>query len=124
MSKLFFDHFIEIENISIHISGISESMEEKVDLWNLIDEYINNRIIYLILNELEDEHHDGFLEMFLDKPFDENIIGFLDERLPRSFESLITENLPLITSDLIEILEIQSPPSEKVEKKKKSVSKK
>ncbi len=64
MSKLFFDHLIEIESISVHIKTLSENFDEKMDLWDLVDEYINRKIIYLVLNELNDSDHDDFWKCF------------------------------------------------------------
>ena len=120
MSRLFYDSFIEIKRVKIHIDRLSEDHLEKTDMWDLVDEYINRRVLNLILSELSDEYHYQFLNMFLDKPYDENIILFLNERLSRSLESIFDDNLPLINSELEEVLEIKKLKA----KKKKYITKK
>jgi len=120
MSRLFYDHLIEIKSIRFHIDRLSESYEEKTDIWNLIDEYVNNRILCLILDELEDEYHDEFLNMFLDRPYDGDIVTYLNERLRTPLESIIESNLPYMTSELMEVLEINVKDLEKKKLKGKT----
>ena len=121
MSKIFFDHLIEIEEIQLYIDKTATSHEEKEDLWNLVDEFVNHKVISSILSKLDAALHDEFLCMFLDKPYDMEIINYLNEKLPVPFESLLESRMNLIICELYETFELQPPAGKvkKVDKKKR-----
>ena len=107
MSKIFYDHLIEFEEIKTNIGLITENFEEKEDLWNLVDEFINHKVLITILTNLDIEYHDEFLLMFLDKPYDVGIIDYLDDKLPCPFCELIDEMRSKVNQELEEIFEIK-----------------
>lgn len=109
MSKIFFDHLISIEEVGVYIDGVSTSHEEKEELWNLVDEFVNHKIISSILSELDEASHDEFLNMFLDRPYDVGIIDYLNEKLTFPLESLVSDKMKMIISELYVTLEIRSP---------------
>lgn len=119
MSKIFFDHLIEIEHIKMHIDNVSTSHEEKTDLWNLIDEYVNKKILILILEELDEEYHDEFMNKFLERPYDLELLDYLDERLSCPFCDLLSDRKDRIIKELEEILEFEAPSSTNQKKRKK-----
>ena len=123
MSRIFFDHLIEIEEIKIYINGIAESHEEREDLWALIDEFINHKIVASILSELDETFHDEFLSMFLDKPYDNGIVNYLNEKLPLPLENLINDKMVLIVSELCETLEAPRPAQKNLKTVKKKTRK-
>src|SRR3989344_7569632 len=108
MSKVFFDHLIEIDSLKVHIENIVNDNEEKVDLWNLVDEYINNKIIGAILSELNEEVHEEFISMFLERPYDLVIIDYLNERLETPVQDLIGVRMVNIVQELNDIFGIES----------------
>jgi len=122
MSKIFFDHLIELEDIKSYIEDVSENFEEKEDLWNLVDEFINHKVLITILTNLDTEYHDEFLLMFLDRPYDTGIIDYLDDRLPCPLCELIIETRSKVNQELGEIFEIRfkKKNSGKVMKKSKN----
>jgi hypothetical protein len=71
-----------------------------------VDEFINHKVLVMILTNLDIEYHDEFLLMFLDKPYDEQIINYLDDRLPCPLCELISETQSQIGSELEKIFEI------------------
>lgn len=107
MSKIFFDHYLEIEDIKIFIDEMAQTHEEKEDLWNLVDEYINHKIISSILTKLDDESQEEFLKMFFDKPYDSGIISYLDNKLGVAVGEIINLKIGEIKKDLRDIFEIQ-----------------
>ena len=120
MSKIFFDHLIKIEHIKYHIDSVATSHEEKTDLWNLVDEYINKKVLMLILEKLHADYHDEFMEMFLERPYDSEILKYLDQRLPCPFCDLIDEHMIRITEELEDILEIEPAKRKKPKSAKNS----
>lgn len=117
MSKIFFDQFVELEEIKVYIDNVSESCDEKTDLWDLVDEYINNKIIFIILSRLEESYHDEFLGMFLKRPYDLDIINYLNSKLPVSFEEIMLESKKQLLTDLCGLLEILPEVEKKAGKK-------
>lgn len=117
MSKIFFDHYVEIEDIKIFIDEVAQTHEEKEDLWNLVDEYINHKIISSILTKLDDQSQEEFLKMFFDKPYDSGIISYLDSKLGVAVGDVINLKIEEIKNDLKGIFEI----SEKKNSAKKSL---
>lgn len=108
MSSIFFDHLIEIDYLTSYIDEISSSDDEKVDLWNLVDEFINQRIISSILTQLDEDAHQEFMDIFLERPYDVRIIDFLNEKMEASVEDLIALDMQSIMTDLDEMFEIQT----------------
>ena len=49
MSKIFYDHLITLEEVDIEIRAISQTPDEKEELWKLIDEIVNHRMMITIL---------------------------------------------------------------------------
>jgi hypothetical protein len=107
MSKIFFDHLIELEDIKSYIDNAAENHEEKEDLWDLVDEYVNHKVLITILTNLDSEYHDEFLLMFLDKPYDTGIIEYLDDRLSCPLCELIVETKSKVNQELEEIFKIR-----------------
>lgn len=124
MSKIFFDHLIEVEEIKLYIDRVTQTHDEKEDLWNLVDEYINHRIISSILSGLDEGSHEEFLSMFLEKPYDPGIINYLDTRLTVTLDELVDKNLQEIINELNEILEIQPSAGNAVKSIKKKRNRK
>ncbi len=120
MSRIFFDHLVEVEEVKVYIDKITETHEEKEDLWNLVDEFINHQIISTILSELDETLHEEFLSMFLEKPYDMEIVNYLNQKLPFPLENLINEKMGLIINELCETLETPTL----VQKSRKTVKKK
>lgn len=108
MGSIFFDNLIEIERVKIYIDKVTETHEEKEDLWDLVDEYINRKIVSAILSELDENSQEEFLSMFLSKPYDNGIKDYLNSRLENSLEYLIGLNKENIIKELDELFEIQS----------------
>ncbi|KKQ50506.1 MAG: hypothetical protein US95_C0032G0004 [Candidatus Woesebacteria bacterium GW2011_GWB1_38_5] len=119
MSKIFFDHLIEIEEIKIYIDGIVEDHDEKEDLWNLIDEFINYNMISSILTALDEESHSEFVTMFLDKPYDLEITKYLDSRLAVPLSTLAKDIEKKMLYELSEILEADLKPKNAKSKSRK-----
>jgi hypothetical protein len=120
MSRIFFDELIEVDEIKMYLDNVVSSFEEKEDLWNLVDEFINRKIIYTILEALNDEYHDEFMTMFLEKPYSNEIVNYLNAKLNLSLEELIQRRHDEIINDLFTVLEIQVK-GDSYNKHKKSV---
>lgn len=104
MSKLFYDHLLELDDLKSEIDAITESQDEKEELWQLVDEIIHHRILHLILNNLDDKYHPEFIEFYHKCPHDETIVVFIEEKIGENYEQLIKDEANLIASEILDEL--------------------
>lgn len=105
MSKLFYDHLIVFEEIEKVIKKTSSTKEEKEELWILVDEVINHKVMEKILDKLPKEHHVEFLELFHKCPHDEiTIFGYLKEKTGKDIETVLKKELSEISKELLETI--------------------
>jgi len=102
MSKLFYDHLIILSEVEAEIKDIAETEEERHELWQIVDETINNRVLELLLDKLAEEYHDEFLEKFHEAPYDETIIGFLNEKVQEDIEDLIRKEIENFAQEILQ----------------------
>jgi hypothetical protein len=103
MSKLFFDHLIELKEIDKQIRKVAKTSEERHELWGLVDEIVHHKVMGCILDNLPREHHEEFLEMFHKSPHDEELLfGYLKEKVGDNIESLIRQEIGGLASELLE----------------------
>ena len=101
MSKVFYDHLIILEEVESEIKAQAESEDERHELWQIVDEIIHHRLLHLFLDKLPEMHHDEFLHRFHKSPHDENLLGFLNERIEEKVEDLVKEEMELLTSEIL-----------------------
>ena len=101
MSKVFYDHLIILEEVETEIKNVTETPEEKEELWKLIDEIVHHRILGSILDVLPREHHEEFLTKFHEAPHSEYLLSFLDERTEESIEEIIRKEIKNVEKELL-----------------------
>lgn len=102
MSKLFYDHLIYLEEVEIEIKRRASSKEEKEELWGLVDEIINHKVLEKVLDKLPRENHEEFLELFHKSPYDtELIFGYLRSKSGDSIEEDLKNDLKNLAKDLL-----------------------
>lgn len=104
MSKVFYDRYIEFEEIEVEMKGLELSAEEKEELNHLIDETIHHRVLDRVLTHLPKEHHEHFLEKFHNAPHDESLINYLDEKIEQSVEEHIKDEMDKLKKEILEDL--------------------
>lgn len=105
MSKLFYDKFIILEELDHHIRHASESVEEKEELWSIIDEIIHHRVIGCVLDKLPEEDHYEFLDKFHEAPHDEELYNYINMRIDEDIEDAIRNEMADIREELLEEME-------------------
>ena len=101
MSKVFYDHIIILEEVEVEINNSVESEEERHELWQIVDEIVHNRVLEFLLDKLDCEHHDHFLEQFHEKPHEESLLDYLNERIEGEIEELIGQELESLSSEIL-----------------------
>lgn len=109
MSKIFYDHLIILEEVETEIKNISDSPDEKEELWNLVDDIVNHRMMITILDRLPFEHHADFLSRFHQAPHDEKHIDYLNERLEGNIEEMIKQEIEGLKSELLHEIKSLKP---------------
>lgn len=104
MSRLYYDHLIEFEQLEQEIKAIVETLEEREELWHLIDEIIHHRVLGCVLNNLHLDYHEEFLCKFHQCPHDSILLEFLKEKVDEDIEQVIKHELENLNFELLEEL--------------------
>lgn len=81
MSHLFYDHIIAIHEVHSEVESLDLPEDEKIKIIELIEDTIHHRVIHVILDHLDHEHHIFFLEQFKQNPHHESILEFLKGKI-------------------------------------------
>ncbi len=101
MSTLFFDHLIVLNSLDKKIKKHSGSNEEMQELWMYVEELIHHKVMGCCLENLPDEHHGEFLEIFHKRPYDKEIINYLNSRIGKDVEKLIKLEIKKLSKELL-----------------------
>ena len=103
MTKIFYDHLVELGKIDKQIKKVAKTSEEKEELWGLIDEIVHHKVIGCILGNLPRKHHEEFLGMFHKSPHDEELLfSYLRRKIGDNIESLIRQEIGGLATELLE----------------------
>lgn len=102
MSRVFYDRFIILEEIDVELDNLGLETEERQELNQLIDEMIHHRVLDRILTHLPKKHHTEFLERFHKAPYDESLIDYLNEKVERSVEEHVREEMEKLRKEILE----------------------
>lgn len=101
MSKLFYDHLTNFETINVLIHQITENKDEKEELWHIVEHILHHRVLEFILDSLHPHHHDTFIVMYHDAPYDHSILFFLKDKIHSGFDKDLEKYLQKLESELI-----------------------
>lgn len=117
MSKLFFDHILSLDDIEKEIAKKTNSHEEKIELWQIVDEIIHHRVIGCILDNLPNEEQKKFLDKYQKNPYSKEILTYLQEKLERDVNEFLKEEISDVASEIL--IELGSASKRKGKKKRK-----
>jgi hypothetical protein len=101
MSKIFYDHLVVLEEVDVEIKNISKTIEEKEELWKLVDEIVNHRLMITILDKLPIENHSEFLSNFYDAPHDPAHFDYLNQKIEDKIEEVIVREVENLKKELL-----------------------
>lgn len=102
MSKLFFDHLIVLEDLEKEIKAVSQSQEEKEELWSLVDEIVHHKTLGCILDKLPQKNHQEFMEKFHKAPHDESLMEYLKDKVGQNIEELIKAEIGSLAFEILQ----------------------
>jgi hypothetical protein len=107
MSKLFFDHLIELTEIDRLIKKAAKNASEREELWAIVDEIVHHKVMGCILDKLPKGDHEDFLNLFHKSPHDTSaIFDYLSLKVGKDMESLIRKEIDNLNNELIEDLKL------------------
>ncbi len=102
MTKLFFDNLIAFEEVEVIIKKTTSSNEEKEELWGLVDELVNHKVVEKILDKLPRQHHEEFLALVHECPHDEVIVfEYLNGKVGHDVREELQNELKGISADIL-----------------------
>jgi len=113
MSKIFYDHLLELDKVEKSIKKVSSTKEEAIELWGIVDEIIHHRVFGCVLEQLPEKHHREFLEMFHSAPGDEKLLNYLKEKIKNDITIIIKEIVAALVLEIIDNFEIKISRSKK-----------
>lgn len=96
MTKIFYDHLVLREEVTIELDKYNLAREEKEELIQLVDETLHHQILNTILTHLPKEKHREFLEKFHKAPHDESLLKYI-----KDFEQEIVKEAQKIKRELL-----------------------
>lgn len=105
MSKIFYDHFIKLEEVEVEFDKLEMEPEEREEIEHLIEEMIHHRVMDRLLTYLPKHHHAEFLDRFHKMPYDESLIRYLDEKIEKTVKEHVEEEMEKLKREILEDLE-------------------
>lgn len=103
MSKLFFDHLVDLGEIDKQIKEVTKTQEEREELWGLVDEMVHHKVMGCILDNLPKDNHEEFLGLFHKSPHDGKLLfDYLRKIIGENIEDLIKQEIGVLSSDLLD----------------------
>jgi hypothetical protein len=104
MSKIFYDKHLQLEHIQKEIDKLSDSKEEREELYRIVDEYVHHRMLGCILGKLPKDHHEEFLTKFTKEPHADELWDYLKEKIEGDIESFVRDEVYSIGTVLLETI--------------------
>ncbi len=101
MSIIFYDKLVVISSLDKKIKKLTESSEERQEMWQMVEEIIHHKVLGCCLDNLPHEHHSEFLDMFHKAPHDQNLLKYLNEKSKKDMKKIIKEEIKKLTKDLL-----------------------
>jgi len=102
---LFFDHLVVFSKVEKKLGKNSKVIEDKTELWNLIDEIIQHRVICCVLEKLPAEDHNEFLEKFHSCPYEDAIMGYISIRSGQDITEYLKKELENLEDEILELID-------------------
>jgi len=99
MSRVFYDKLIKLEKVEEYINRVAETNEQKQEMWGIVDSMIHYKMMDLILQKLQQDLHEDFIQEFTKKPHDKEHFTYLAKHVGediRTFLKLEMERFTMV----------------------------
>ena len=104
MSKIFYDHLIIIEEITLVLDKHNLNIKERQEILNYVDQSMHHHILDTILTHLPKHHHEQFLSKFHAVPHDTKLIEFIKEKVNIDIEKEILKVANKVKKEVIKLI--------------------
>ena len=105
MSKLFYDHLVDLNEIEGLVKKHVKDAEARAEIYKLIDEIVHHRVVGCILDKLPNDHHKEFLQHVAQRAHDESILDFIKERVAEDVEEFIKQEIYIVGREILEMFD-------------------
>lgn len=109
MSHIFYDHLLELGEVEKAIKKAAQTIEERDELWQIVDEIVHHKIMGCVLDKLPIQQHTEFLERFEKAPHDESLLDYLKAKIGENVEELLRQELGNLAYELLESIKKENP---------------
>lgn len=103
MSKLFYDHLLDLNDLEALIKKNVKDQDARQEIYRLIDEIVHHRVIGCILQRLPSEHHKDFINHVASRAHDEGILEFVRERVSEDVEEFIKQEVYMVGREILDM---------------------
>lgn len=118
MSKLFYDHLVDLSEVEKVIKKNVKDKGAQEELFGLIDEIVHHRVVGCILDNLPEHHHEEFIDHVSKRPHDEGILDFLREHVVTDLETFLMNEVHTLSSELLFLISEETNSSKKLQSKR------
>ena len=104
MSKLFFDKHVSLEKVEKYVNQITQSLEEKEEIWQILDEVVHHKVLHCILNELDAKHHEEFIIKLHSAPHDESLLDYLADKIQKDIGTFLRAEIESLEHEILKDL--------------------
>ena len=101
MTKIFYDHLIKIEEITVELDNYELTVEERDEFISLVDETLHNHTLNIILSLLPKEFHEDFLSMLNQKPDSLELLDFLEKQTQVDVKEKISTEAKKVKQEIL-----------------------
>jgi hypothetical protein len=108
MSKLFFDDFVDLSDLEYAINEVSDSEDERHELWKVADELVHHHVLGCVFDHLPEEFHEEFLQKYHENPADDLLVHFINTKASIDFTEIVASELQRLQKSVLSDLIISS----------------
>ncbi len=113
MSRIFYDHLIDLGHVEARIKRIAKSADERDELYHLIDDIVHHRVLGCIFDALPESEHKAFVAELKKRPHDLSLISYLQTRVAHDIEEFIRREVHLLAEELLGLISESTLPRTK-----------
>jgi len=110
MSRIFYDHLIDLDKVESRIKKIAKTEEERHELYHLIDDIVHHRVLGSIFKELPEGDHKEFVKELKARPHDKKLITYLQDKVVHDVEEFIMTEIHSLAKELLQVIADSTKP--------------
>lgn len=104
MSKLFFDHLVDLSGVEREIKKAIPDKDAQDEMIQIIDEIAHHRVVGCILDRLPKSSHKEFINHVADRPHDQSIFEYLKNQIGEDITDFVKKEVALLGSELLSMV--------------------